>query len=510
MRPLDGYAARLASPALATHLRGYLTGSLDLVLRTRQGAGMPRLPGRRLQDQLAGSRRRGLCAWHYRPDALAAEMQRDHYPLQALLYLVALHRYLRWRMPGYDPEDHLGGVLYLFLRGMSGPRRPVAGGLPCGVFSWRPPRRWSSPCRTCSTRDRSRPDADDSRLARRTATTSDVPLSAAGILAAFNRAGVLSAADVHVARRLAQLGAEADESVTLAAALAVRAPRARTRVRRPRGRRAVPRPTRMTSSTWATCPGPTPATGSPCWPHSGMVTAGENGPDDRPLRLIGTRPVPRPLLAGRTGRGGCPPRPGRRQRLRSTRPCWPLDGPSLFRRCRRTRDGRPPLPSSRRLCVIAGGPGSGKTTTLARVVALLAEQADDLGGRRPLVGLAAPTGKAAARLEEAVHAEALQLNVAAPLRRHLLSLRASTLHRLLGVRPDSASRFRHHRHHRLPHDVIIVDETSMVALSLMARLIDAVRPDARLILVGDPQQLASVEAGAVLGDIVGPALDRPG
>ena len=167
----------------------------------------------------------------------------------------------------------------------------------------------------------------------------------------------------------------------------------------------------------------------------------------------------------------------------------------------------------RRLSVIAGGPGSGKTTTLARVVALIDEQADEMGderaGRPPLVGLAAPTGKAAARLEEAVHAEALELEVTPAVRRHLLSLRASTLHRLLGVRPDSASRFRHHRHHRLPHDVIIVDETSMVALSLMARLVDAVRPDARLILVGDPEQLASVEAGAVLGDIVGPALERP-
>ena len=66
-------------------------------------------------------------------------MQRDHYPLQAILYLVAMHRYLRWRLPGYDPETNLGGVLYLFLRGMSGPAAPLAGGLPCGVFSWRPP-----------------------------------------------------------------------------------------------------------------------------------------------------------------------------------------------------------------------------------------------------------------------------------------------------------------------------------------------------------------------------------
>src|SRR5207302_5036327 len=81
-------------------------------------------------------------------------------------------------------------------------------------------------------------------------------------------------------------------------------------------------------------------------------------------------------------------------------------------------------------------------------------------------------------------------------------------HRLLGWQPGNRSRFRHHRGNRLPHDVVVVDETSMVSLSLMARLVEAVRPDARLVLVGDPEQLASVEAGAVLGDIVGPAIGR--
>jgi exodeoxyribonuclease V alpha subunit len=88
-----------------------------------------------------------------------------------------------------------------------------------------------------------------------------------------------------------------------------------------------------------------------------------------------------------------------------------------------------------------------------------------------------------------------------------MALEASTLHRLLGWRPDSRSRFRHHRGNRLPHDVVIVDETSMVSLSLMARLAEAVRPEARLILIGDPGQLTSIEAGAVLGDVVGPAAD---
>ena len=163
----------------------------------------------------------------------------------------------------------------------------------------------------------------------------------------------------------------------------------------------------------------------------------------------------------------------------------------------------------RRLAVVAGGPGTGKTTTVARIVALLAEQAAARGEPAPLVALAAPTGKAAARLEEAVHAEAAQLPLEDVVRDQLLALNASTLHRLLGWRPGSHSRFRHDRANRLAHDVVIVDETSMVSLTLMARLVEAVRPDARLVLVGDPGQLTSIEAGAVLGDIVGPAATGP-
>jgi exodeoxyribonuclease V beta subunit len=80
-----------------------------------------------------------LTLWHYRPEALERAMIEAHYPLQALLYAVALHRYLRWRQPGYDPDVHLGGVLYLFLRGMPGPGRLCADGSVPGVFGWRPP-----------------------------------------------------------------------------------------------------------------------------------------------------------------------------------------------------------------------------------------------------------------------------------------------------------------------------------------------------------------------------------
>lgn len=155
---------------------------------------------------------------------------------------------------------------------------------------------------------------------------------------------------------------------------------------------------------------------------------------------------------------------------------------------------------SQGLTVLTGGPGTGKTTTVARLLALLAEQAHLEGRPSPRIALAAPTGKAAARLQEAVQAAVDALDAAD--RSRLTGLQATTLHRLLGSRPDTSSRFRHHRGNRLPHDVIVVDETSMVSLTMMARLLEAVRPDTRLLLVGDPDQLASVEAGAVLADLV--------
>ncbi len=136
---LAGYGSRLAAAALVTHLRGFLTGSLDLVLRVRTTDGQRRYFVIDYKTNRLAPEGQRLTAWHYRPAVLDAEMQRTHYPLQAALYLVALHRYLRWRVAGYDPERHLGGVLYLFLRGMTGPDNPVVGGQPCGVFSWNPP-----------------------------------------------------------------------------------------------------------------------------------------------------------------------------------------------------------------------------------------------------------------------------------------------------------------------------------------------------------------------------------
>jgi exodeoxyribonuclease V alpha subunit len=158
------------------------------------------------------------------------------------------------------------------------------------------------------------------------------------------------------------------------------------------------------------------------------------------------------------------------------------------------------LALSQGLTVLTGGPGTGKTTTVARLLALLVELARATGNTRLRIALAAPTGKAAARLQEAVQLEVARLD--ASDQEALTGLRATTLHRLLGPRPDTSARFRHHRGNRLPHDVIAVDETSMVSLTMMARLLEAVRPQTRLVLVGDPDQLASVEAGAVLADLV--------
>ncbi len=154
---------------------------------------------------------------------------------------------------------------------------------------------------------------------------------------------------------------------------------------------------------------------------------------------------------------------------------------------------------SQGLSVVVGGPGTGKTHTLARV--LVALFADAAASGAPLsVGLAAPTGKAAARLTEALAQAAAGLSDehAALVR----GLQAVTVHRLLGHRPGSLTRFRHDASNPLPYDVVVIDETSMVALPLMARLVEALPERARLVLVGDPDQLESVEVGSVLADIV--------
>ena len=333
-------------------------------------------------------------------------------------------------------------------------------------------------------------------------------MDAPGLLREFNDAGVLAPADVHVARRLAELAGENDEWVALAAALAVRGPRL--------GHVYVDLETIRDTAT-VDAEEPVDLAALP-WPDadawlarlaaSSLVGVGEDGAGECPLRLVGSS-----LYLDRYWREE------RRLAadLRALRDRPPADvgaavlADGLARLFGDEADSRQRLAAEaavrRRFAVVAGGPGTGKTTTVARIVALLYEQAAAAGAPEPLVALAAPTGKAAARLIESVHEEAASLPVSDGVRARLLALDASTLHRLLGWRPGTHSRFRHDRANRLPHDVVIVDETSMVSLSLMARLVEAVRPEARLVLVGDPGQLTSIEAGAVLGDIVGPAAE---
>ncbi|WP_435769111.1 UvrD-helicase domain-containing protein [Nocardioides sp. SYSU DS0651] len=140
--PVRAYADALDNPVLGGQvLRGYLTGSVDVVLRlpAADRAGEPRYVVVDYKTNWLGPRDEPLTAAAYRPEALAEAMGHSDYPLQALLYAVVLHRFLRWRQPGYDPERHFGGVAYLYLRGMCGPDTPFVDGQPCGVFSWRPP-----------------------------------------------------------------------------------------------------------------------------------------------------------------------------------------------------------------------------------------------------------------------------------------------------------------------------------------------------------------------------------
>jgi exodeoxyribonuclease V alpha subunit len=292
-------------------------------------------------------------------------------------------------------------------------------------------------------------------------------VGATGLLRTFTDTEVIEASDVHVAQRLTTLGGDTDERVALAVAVVVRALRGGSVCV---DLRSVERELGIADLTAAVQA--SPLLGDPpivrlsgdrlyldrYWLEEEQVC-------DDVLAMVTARPK---QVSGDIDR--------------------------LFPKGFEEQRAAAEVALSQGLTVLTGGPGTGKTTTVARLLALL------VGGTRLRIALAAPTGKAAARLQEAVQLEVARLDPSD--QRALIGLHATTLHRLLGGRPDTSARFRHHRGNRLPHDVIVVDETSMVSLTMMARLLEAVRPETRLVLVGDPDQLASVEAGAVLADLV--------
>lgn len=319
-------------------------------------------------------------------------------------------------------------------------------------------------------------DPHDVRIAR----------SATGLLREFNQAEVLTAGDVHVAARLADLAGEPDGQVRLAVALAVRGVRGGsvcvdlTDFARIDPSLPWPDPVAWQAKVRAS---PLVGPGRPLRWDLDLLYLDRYWRQEDQVRsdlLIRETQLPPPVDA---------------ERLQHS-----LD--RLFVEASGQRLAAQ-IAATRWTTVLGGGPGTGKTTTVARLLAVLHE----LHGPGLRVALAAPTGKAAVRLQQAV--QEVTAGFTAPDRERLGPLTATTLHRLLGSRPRDGTRFTHDRDNRLPHDVVVIDETSMLSLTLMARLLEAVRPDARLVLVGDPDQLASVEAGAVLADLVAGLLARP-
>jgi exodeoxyribonuclease V alpha subunit len=328
-----------------------------------------------------------------------------------------------------------------------------------------------------------------------------------GLLRDVHLSGVLGWGDVHVAQKVSQLFGVADQRAQLALALTVRALRDGS---------TCLELDQVASARYVTDSEGVATLPEGIWPEpdgwlealagSPMVTDGAEAEGVRPLRLVGRRlhlerywqeeTTVVAELSARRQIGATVVDADQLQAAASELLAEGVDAEQASATV---------VPLFTGVSVIAGGPGTGKTHTVARVLGMLSRTAE----RPLLIGLAAPTGKAAARMDEAL-AKALQ-GMPADLATELGTLRASTVHRLLGWVPESRNRFRHHRGNPLPHDVVVVDEASMVSVTLMARLLEAMRPSARLVLVGDPDQLSPVEAGAVLADIVAaPAHPVPG
>jgi exodeoxyribonuclease V alpha subunit len=337
-------------------------------------------------------------------------------------------------------------------------------------------------------------DSDDARLVQ----------APPEVLAPFNAAGILGPGDIHAAEAICRLAGEDDPSVLLAVALAVRAPRY--------GHTCVD----LTSAPASVIAddeaveeeGPLPWPDPDAWRAAvaaspAVAVAPVSGTAVAPLRLEGDllyldrflryeqRLAERILELNAASVDEGPPVAD--------------DDPLLGDRPEQLEAIRTAL--RRPFSVIVGGPGTGKTFTIARLMAVALSAAAAAGVPAPRVALVAPTGKAAARLTEQLHDCAERLPVSTDVAAALTDLAATTIHRLLGRSRDSDTRFRHSADNPVEADLVIVDESSMVSLSLMAKLVDAVPAGSRLILVGDPDQLESVEAGSVLSDLMGPFAD---
>jgi exodeoxyribonuclease V alpha subunit len=322
----------------------------------------------------------------------------------------------------------------------------------------------------------------------------------------YQEAGVFMPADVHTAVAVCRLGGETDDRVLLAAALTVRA------LRQGSVCVALNNYEQLVADIAATGP----AAAALQWPAadavlaalraSPLVIGSDRGPL-RPLTLADSDGGPL-LYLDRYFRQENIVRDWLSARDQSRPDVDPVRVAALLDELFVTDQGAPtPAPDRQRLAaavaatewvtILTGGPGTGKTYTVARILALLTR----LHGPGLRVALCAPTGKAAATLTEAVAAQASALGLADPPV-------AATLHRLLGA-SRVGSAFRFNAANPLPYDVIVVDETSMVSLTLMARLMAALPSHTRLILIGDPDQLTSVDAGAVLADLAYRPVTRP-
>jgi exodeoxyribonuclease V alpha subunit len=345
------------------------------------------------------------------------------------------------------------------------------------------------------------------------------PVGTAALLAPFVEAGVFGPFEQQLVDAVVRLEPVATPPALLALALAARAPRfGHVCVELGRARRQV-----LDGDDTATPDRELPWPDLDDWAHDLEGSAIVARPDrsfDPPLRPLvwdGRRVYLQRywhyelLVAGDLGRRALPGHAGDGRsgdhpdlRLEGVLddlfgPDAGADGPDLQRLAARRA-------LTQGVAIIAGGPGTGKTHAVVRILAgahLLARAE----GRDLSVALAAPTGKAAARMGEAVQAQLGGLRdrgiIDTGLAEALGATVPTTVHRLLGW--GDRTHFRYDRSDPLPYDLVIVDETSMVSLPLMAKLLDAVRPDARLVLVGDPFQLTSIEAGTVMGDLVGPA-----